>query len=144
MDATFEFAVNGPNMEFALGLMLDEHTIPAGLFIDILTEKCCLINIHLCKSIDCLLMAACINNMAASIKFYDRNLENSQLLHVTLSNLPNLEDQLCHLWTEVHGLLRDYLIDDHDAELSSIDTFYSDLEYDEMVQAKLYVISINT
>ena len=134
MDAAFEFAVNSPNMEFAFGLMLDGHTILARLFIDILTEKCRLINMHLWKSIDGLIMAASINNTAASIKFYDRNLENSQLLHVTLSNLPDLEDQLCHLWTEVQGLLWDYLIDNHAAELSSIDTFYSDLEYEEMVQ----------
>ena len=135
MDATFEFAVNGPNMEFAFDLMKDGHTVPAGLFIDILMEKCQLINKHIHESKDCLMMMASITNTIASIKFYDRNLEDYQLLHVTLSNLPDLEDQLYHLWTEVCGLLWDYNIDDHAAELSSIDTFYSDLAYEEMVQA---------
>ena len=135
MDAAFEFAVNGPNMEFAFDLMKDGHTVPASLFIDILMEKCQLINKHICESKDCLMMMASITNTFASIKFYDRNLEDYQLLHVTLLNLPDLEDQLYHLWTEVCGLLRDYNINDHVAELSSIDTFYSDLAYEEMVQA---------
>ena len=54
---------------------------------------------------------------------------------VTVSNLPNLEDQLYHLWIEVHGLLKDYLIDNHAAELCSIDKYYHDLEYNEMLQA---------
>ena len=135
MDATFEFAINGPNIEFAFNLMKDGRTVPAGLFIDILTEKCQLINKHIRESKDCLMMMASITNTMASIKFYDRNLEDSQLLHVTLSNLPDLEDQLYHLWTEVHGLLWYYNIDDHAAELSRIDTFYSDLAYEELVQA---------
>ena len=93
MDATFEFAVNGPNIEFAFNLMKDGCTVPAGFFIDILMEKCQLINKHIHESKDCLMMMASITNTMASIKFYDRNLEDSQLLHVTLSNLPDLEDQ---------------------------------------------------
>ena len=135
MDATFEFAVNVPNIEFAFNLMRDGCTVPAGLFIDILTEKYQLINKHIRESTDCVMMMASITNTMSSIKFYDRNLEDSQLLHVTLSNLPDLEDQLYHLWTEVHGLLQYYNIDDHAAELSRIDTFYSDLAYKELVQA---------
>ena len=135
MDAAFEFAVNGPNMEFALHLMRDGHTVPARLFIDILTEKCQLINKHLRKAKNCLVIMASVRNTMASIKFYDNNLEeDSQLLHVTLSNLPDLEDQLIHLWMEVQSLLWYYHIDDHAAELASIDTFYSDLAYEELVQ----------
>ena len=117
MDAAFKFAVNGPNMEFALDLIRDGHSIPTGLFIDIMTEKCQLINKHICDTKDCLVMMASITNMMASIKFYDRDFENYQLLHIMLSNLPDLEDQLCHLWTEVRSLLWDYHIDDHNAEL---------------------------
>ena len=79
---------------------------------------------------------ASITNMAASIKFYDINLEDDQqLVHVTLANLPDLEDQLIHLWTEVRSLLRYYHIDDHAAELASIDTFYHNLAYDQLMQA---------
>ena len=134
MDAAFEFAINGPNIEFAFNLMKDGHTVPASLFIDILMEKCQLINKHICESKDCLMMMASITNTMASIKFHDKNLEDSQLLHVTLLNLPDLEDQLYHLWTEVHGLLQYYNIDEHAADLSRINTFYSDLAYEELVQ----------
>ena len=52
MDATFQFAVNGENMEFATYLIRTGHIVPATLFIDILTEKCQLINRHLCTSRD--------------------------------------------------------------------------------------------
>ena len=134
MDAAFEFAVNGPNMEFASDLIRTGHTVPASLFIDIMTEKFQLINKHLRDSKECLVIMASITNMRASIKFYDRHFENHQLLHVTLSNLLDLEDQLCHLWTEVCSLLRYYHIDNHAAELANIDTFYSNLAYEELVQ----------
>ena len=39
MDAAFEFAVNGDNMEFAMDCIRTGRTVPATLFIDILTEK---------------------------------------------------------------------------------------------------------
>ena len=49
MDATFEFAVNGPNMEFALDLMRDGHSVPARSFYrHYYMEKCQLINKHIC------------------------------------------------------------------------------------------------
>ena len=137
MEAAFEFTVNGLNMEFALGHMMEGHDIPGGLFVDILTEKCQLIHKHIREAKDCLMMVASVTNMVATIKFYDWNLEDSQLLMVTVSNLPDLEDQLYRLWIEVHGLLKDYTVDDHAAELCSIDIYYHELEYDEMVQADL-------
>ena len=138
MDAAFEFAVNRPNMEFALYLLGDGCTVPASLFIDILTEKCQLINKHLRKATDYLVIMASVMNMMTSIKFHDINLEeDSQLLHETLSNLPDLADQLIHLWTEVRNLLRYYHIDDHTSELASIDTFYHDLAYEELMQVNI-------
>ena len=60
-------------------------------------------------------------------------LEDSELRTVTLSNLPDLEDQLIQLWTEVRDLLRFYHEDDHIAELASIDTFYRDFTYNQMM-----------
>ena len=135
MDAAFEFAVNGENMEFAIGLISNGRTIPAALFIDILTEKCQLLNKHLCCTRDCLMIVASITNDTASIKFHDIHYEDSEMHHVTLSNMPDLEDQLIYVWTEMRDFLRYFHIDDHAAELASVDTFYSDLEYDRMVQA---------
>ena len=137
MDAAFEFLVNRLNMEFAINLTADGHCIPNGLFVDILTEKCQLLHQHIKSSRDCLMLVVNISGKVATIKLFDRNLMDSQLLHCTISNLWDLEDQLYHLWIEVRGILKDYAVDDHNAELQSIDTYYSSLEYEEMMQACL-------
>ena len=137
MEAAFKLSVNGLNMEFAINLVMNGRRIPGGLFVDILTEKCQLIHQHIKASKDCLLMVANINNTVATIKLFDRDLEDSQLLHCTISNYSDLEEQLYRLWIEVRGILRDYNIDDHAAELHNIDTYYSSLEYEEMMHACL-------
>ena len=134
MDATFEFAVNGDNMEFAADLIRTGRTVPAALFIDILTEKCQLINRHLCTTRDYLVIMASVTGTTASITFYDTYLEDSEIRHVTLLNLPDLEDQLIHLWMEVRDILRYYHVDDHNAELASIDTYYGNLAYEQLMQ----------
>ena len=54
MDAAFEFLVNGLNMEFAINLVADRRSIPNGLFVDILTEKCQMLHRHIKASKDCL------------------------------------------------------------------------------------------
>ena len=82
-------------------------------------------------------MVANINNTVATIKLFDRDLEDSKLLHCTISNHVDLEDQLYRLWIEVRGILKDYTIDDHAAKLQNIDTYYSSLEYEEMMHASL-------
>ena len=105
MEAAFEFSVNGLNMELAINLVMNGHSIPGGLFVDILTEKCQLIHKHIKASKDCLLMVANINNTVATIKLFDRDLEDSQLLHCTISNHSDLEEQLYRLWIEVQGIL---------------------------------------
>ena len=134
MDAAFKFAVNGENMEFTMYLIRDGHAVSAALFFNILTEKCKLINRHLRDSHDHLMIMASITNQSASIQFHDILFENSEFHHVTLSNLPDLEDQLIHLWTEVWDALRYYHINDHNAELASIDTFYCNLAIDHFMQ----------
>ena len=123
MDAAFEFSVNGLNMEFAINLMADGCDVPSGLFIHILTEKCQLIHKYIKASKDCLMMVANISNTVATIILFDRDLEDSQLLHCTISNHTNLEEQLYRLWIEEQGILRDYTIDDHAAKLCNIDTY---------------------
>ena len=102
MDAAFEFSVNGLNMEFAIHLIEDGCSIPDGLFVNILTEKCQLLHQHIKSSRDCLMLVANISSTMATIKLFDKNLMDSQLLHCTISNLWDLEEQLyCRLWIEV-------------------------------------------
>ena len=50
-----------------------------------------------------------------------------------ISNLADLEEQLYQLWIEVRSILKDYAVDDHSAELRNIDTYYSSLEYEDMM-----------
>ena len=137
MDAAFEFSINRLNMEFAINLTADGHNIPDDLFVDILTEKCQLIHKHIKSLKDCLLMVANINHMVATIKLFNRNLEDSQLLHCTISNHSDLEEQLYRQWIDVHSILKDYAVDDLSAELRNINTYYSSLEYEDMMHACL-------
>ena len=44
---------------------------------------------------------------------------NTQVLEITLSNLPDLEDQLFHLYVEVTGVIHDFMPEDYD-EIPSI------------------------
>ena len=133
MEAAFEFSVNGLNMKFAINLVMNEHRIPDGLFVDILTEKCQLLHHHLKASKDCLMLVANVGGKVASVKIFDKNLVDSHLLHCTISNCADLEEQLYCLWIEVCGILFDYAVDDHSAELRNIDTYYSSLEYEDMM-----------
>ena len=137
MDAAFEFLVNRLNMEFTINLITDGHGIPNGLFVDILTEKCQMLHQHIKSSKDCLMLVANISGAVATIKLFDRNLMESQLLHCTISNLWDLEDQLYYLWIEVHGILRAYAVNDHAAKLRNIDMYYSSLEYEDMMHTCL-------
>ena len=123
MDAAFEFMVNGLNMEFAIHLIRDGHNIPGSLFVDILTEKCQLLHHHIKSSKDCGILVAMISRSMATIKLFNKNMMDSQLLHCTISNLWDLEEQLFRLWIEVHGILKDYTVDDPSAELRHVDEY---------------------
>ena len=77
MDAAYEFALNGELMDFALYQICEGHLIPARLFIDILMEKCQLINHYLRSTRDCLMIVANLSGDRASIKFHDIHHEDS-------------------------------------------------------------------
>ena len=79
MDAAFEFSVNGLNMEFTINLVVDGHSIPNGLLV-VVTEKCQMLHNHIKSSKDCLMLVANISGTMATIKLFDRNLMESQLL----------------------------------------------------------------
>ena len=55
-------------------------------------------------------LTANIGENSAVIKMYDNYATgNSQLLHVTISNLWDLENQLWRLWIEVNGVIHDFI-----------------------------------
>ena len=135
MDIAYDFALSGELMDFVLGLIKQKRKVPAALFMDILTEKCQLIIQYLRSIRDCLVLVANISKDQVSIKLYDTHYEISKMKHITLTNQPDLDDQLIYLWTKVRYLMRYFHIDDQDAELSCINTFYHELEYNQMEAA---------
>ena len=137
MDHTLEFSVNGLNMEFAIHLAADGHSIPDLLFVDILTEKCQLLHQHIWSYKDCLMLVANIGHTMATIKLFDKNKLDSQLLHFTVSNLWDLEEQLYRLWIKVHRVLKDYMVNDPLLELRNIMDYYSSMAYHDMMSACL-------
>ena len=88
-------------MEFANNLIVNDSDVPDKPFVDILTETCQLIHKHIKASKDCLMMVANISNTMAIIKLFDRDMEDSQLLYLTISNHSDLREQLYRLWIEV-------------------------------------------
>ena len=133
MDASHEFAVSGETMDFTLNKIQNGHPIPPALFIEIIVEKCQLINRHFLNTRDHLCVVANVNNTTAVIGFHDTLLEDSKLKLVTIVNTPDLENQLVHLWKEVHQILKFYHEDDRIAELASIDTYYNSFTYNRMI-----------
>ena len=62
-----------------------------------------------------LCLTANINGNTAVVRVYDNFATvNTQLLQVTVSNLPNLENKLFQLYTEIHGIVHDFMPEDDD------------------------------
>ena len=85
-----------------------DERIPEDLFIKLMIEKANVIKDHLKNSIDQLIIVANIGPTMAVFKFYDLTEEDSLKLCMTLSNLGNIEEQICQLWQQVNFLLQQY------------------------------------
>ena len=92
LNLTNRFAMEGLNMAFAAELHRDGKPLPKLLFIDILVEKTQKLIEHINHHLR-LSLTANIGENSAVIKMYDNYATvNSQLLHVTISNLWDLEN----------------------------------------------------
>ena len=85
-----------------------DERIPEDIFIKLMIEKANIIKDHLKNSIDQLIIVANIGPTMAVFKFYDTKEEDSLKLCMTLSNLGDIEEQLCLLWQQVNFLLQQY------------------------------------
>ena len=85
-----------------------DERIPKDLFIKLMIEKANIIKDHLKKSIDQLIIVANIGPTMVVFKFYDMKEEDSLKLHMTLSNMGDIEEQICILWQQVNFLLQQY------------------------------------
>ena len=86
-----------------------DERIPENLFINMMIEKANVIKDHLNKSMRSLIIVANIGPTMAVFKFYDTNEEDDSLkLHMTLSNLGDIDEQIRVLWQQVNFLLQQY------------------------------------
>ena len=133
MEAASTFAVVGETMGFTLRRISEGHSTPPALFIEIIVEKCHLINFHFVRAKNHLRVVANVNATTATIALHDTNIEDSTLKIVTIVNTSDLEQQLVHLWREVHQVLKFYHDDNRTAELASINTYYNSFAYNRMI-----------
>ena len=109
LDPANQFAVGGLNMAFTAELTWEGKPLPKTLFIDIMMEKTQMLIVHLKHLHLELSLTANIRKNIASVKLYDNYTINSLLLHVTISNLWDIEDQLFRLLIEVNGVIHDFV-----------------------------------
>ena len=101
METAIEFAWSGELVDFTMHSILEGHSTPPSLFIDLMVEKCQLINHHFFNTRDHLRVATSVTNTVATLKFHNLSLADSKLQMVTITNMPDLEKQLVQLWCEV-------------------------------------------
>ena len=86
-----------------------DEQFPENLFANLMIEKANIIKDHLKKSAHPLIIVVNIGPTMAIFKFYDTTEEDDSLkLRMTLSNLGDLNDQICIFWQQVNFLLQEY------------------------------------
>ena len=110
LDPANRFTMERLNMAFTTELHRDRKLLPKLLFIDIMIKKTQKLIEHINHHHLGLSLTANIGENLAVIKMYDNYATvNSQLLHVTISNLWDLENQLWRLWIEVNGVIHEFI-----------------------------------
>ena len=77
-------------------------------FVQLLADKANILKKHLKTTQNNLVICANIRPNTATFKLYNIEEENSLLLHMTISNLGDVEEQLYQLWVQLNFLLRGY------------------------------------
>ena len=101
--------MGGLNMAFDTSLTWEGKPLPKTLFIDIMMEKTQMLIDHLKHLHLGLSLMANINENVATVRLYDNYAINFLLLHVTISNFWDIEDQIFRLWIEVNGVIQDFM-----------------------------------
>ena len=109
------FAVGSIPMHLTRILLQDGHTLPPHLFMDVLTEKTqTLLEFIRIRHVG-LCMTANIRAQSATLRVYDTFTATiTQLFQVMITNTLDLENQLFHLYMEIHALVDSYLPDEED------------------------------
>ena len=96
-------------MAFASNLTGEGKPLLKTLFMDIRKEKTQMLIDHLKHLHLGLCLNANISENIAIVRLYDNYAINFLLLHVTISNLWDVEDQLFRLWNEVNSVIQDFV-----------------------------------
>ena len=96
-------------MAFTAELTSEGKPLLKMLFIDIIMEKTQMLINHIKHLHLGLSLMANIRKNVATVKVYGNYTINSLFLHVTISNLWDIEDQLFRLWVEVNGVMHDWM-----------------------------------
>ena len=93
LDPANNFAMGGLPMHLIKVLLMEGKPLPKELFIDVMVEKTQILIEHIKSHHLGLCLTANINENNAIIKMYDNFVTiNTQLLHVTITNLWDIED----------------------------------------------------
>ena len=87
-----------------------DERIPEEVFVQLLTEKANMIKDHLQERHSKLTIVANIGPTMATFKLYDLSEEDSLKLHITLSNLGYIDEQIHQLWQQVNFLLGNNIV----------------------------------
>ena len=110
LDPANHSAMEGLNMAFMAELHREGKPLSKLMFVDVMVEKTQKLIDHIKHHHLGLSLVANINENMATVKMFDNYATiNSQLLHVTISNLWDLEGQLFRLWVEVNGVIHDFI-----------------------------------
>ena len=77
-------------------------------FVQLLANKANILKKHLKTTQSDFVICMIIRPNMATFKLYNINEENSLKLHVTISNLGDIEEQLYQLWVQLNYLLQEY------------------------------------
>ena len=109
------FAMGGLPMHFANILIADGKQVPQTLFMDLMVEKTQILIEHVNNHHLGLCLMANIGNNSAVICVYNNFATvNTQMLQVTILNLPNIKTQLFQLYVEVTAILHDLMPEEDD------------------------------
>ena len=113
LDPANNFAMGGLPMALARALLLEGKPLPKTLFLDVMVEKTQILIQHIKSHHLGLALTVNISENTAIIRMYDNYATvNSQLLHITISNHSDLENQLWRLYIEVNGIIHASMPDD--------------------------------
>ena len=109
------FAMEGLPMHFASILIADEKPVPHTLFREVMVEKTQILIDHVNNHHLGLCLTAKIGQNSAVVCVYNNFATiNTEMLQVTISNLPYLETQLFMLYTKITAILHDLMPEEDD------------------------------